>query len=414
MGCESEQQQDGPQSHCAVEGVEAQPSLGNRSFSLRHPGFASGSQLLQFGNGISNVRSSFHLSITRNDLVWNLKDFRTNSADLLDEHKQLIREIAAVLNEDPSASATILGFADSRGTEQYNFALGQRRADSARLHLASLLQGDGEVERLYTSSVGESECEEGGNSPNSRKVEIRVTRQEMGIGLFDQSASVPILGAPMIVPELELGIRPLDQRGNISSAPEAISDQDESEANLSLGNIIQTRFRSTIGNHILNLDLLSGVRMEFLRELGGPPFLTLGAGIENGQLDLSAAFNGLGWIQIYGGAGFDLSEFRLRLGIRSRRQEGRQILLQEVQSQASQRAAPLQNGPRRNVPDIFNWGAGVAGIVSLSNDVNRVMQVPVFDINASYVLRFENGIRDNRFFVNFTFSSPEGLLNYTP
>ncbi|MDR1081675.1 MAG: OmpA family protein [Deltaproteobacteria bacterium] len=59
---------------------------------------------------------------------------------------------AAYLNAT-GASSELQGFADERGTEAYNLALGDRRAKSARNYLIDLgISGS----RLYTTSYGES------------------------------------------------------------------------------------------------------------------------------------------------------------------------------------------------------------------------------------------------------------------
>jgi len=61
--------------------------------------------------------------------------FEFNSADLsTDEHPHLDR-VARCLKADPTFHVTIEGNADERGTEEYNLALGQRRARSVEKYL---------------------------------------------------------------------------------------------------------------------------------------------------------------------------------------------------------------------------------------------------------------------------------------
>ena len=43
-----------------------------------------------------------------------------------------------MLADDPDARITIEGHADERGTRDYNLALGERRANAAKNHLASI------------------------------------------------------------------------------------------------------------------------------------------------------------------------------------------------------------------------------------------------------------------------------------
>jgi peptidoglycan-associated lipoprotein len=56
------------------------------------------------------------------------------------------------LRENPNATATIEGHCDERGTNEYNLALGDRRAESAKAFLADLGIDPG---RLTTISYGE-------------------------------------------------------------------------------------------------------------------------------------------------------------------------------------------------------------------------------------------------------------------
>ncbi len=59
-----------------------------------------------------------------------------------------LRKLGEVLKDRPWASIRIAGHADDRGTEEYNLALGQRRADSARSYLLALGVRDDVVESI--------------------------------------------------------------------------------------------------------------------------------------------------------------------------------------------------------------------------------------------------------------------------
>lgn len=77
--------------------------------------------------------------------------FTFDSASLLEPAKQQLDENAAWLNANPGAVIQIEGHCDSRGTADYNYALGQRRADAARDYLIS--RGI-DPQRLHTISYG--------------------------------------------------------------------------------------------------------------------------------------------------------------------------------------------------------------------------------------------------------------------
>jgi peptidoglycan-associated lipoprotein len=78
--------------------------------------------------------------------------FEFDSAVLLAEAQEILRKKAEWLLNNLEATATIEGHCDERGTNEYNLALGDRRAESAKTFLMDLgVQGS----RLSTISYGE-------------------------------------------------------------------------------------------------------------------------------------------------------------------------------------------------------------------------------------------------------------------
>ena len=69
-----------------------------------------------------------------------LKDafFDYDRAELREDARAALLADAQWLKKYPSAKIMIEGHCDERGTEEYNFALGDRRANAAREYLASL------------------------------------------------------------------------------------------------------------------------------------------------------------------------------------------------------------------------------------------------------------------------------------
>jgi peptidoglycan-associated lipoprotein len=77
--------------------------------------------------------------------------FAFDSQDIDAAAQQALNANAEILKKYPSWVVTIEGHSDERGTAEYNLALGERRAMSARTYLVSLgLPGD----RLRTVSYG--------------------------------------------------------------------------------------------------------------------------------------------------------------------------------------------------------------------------------------------------------------------
>jgi peptidoglycan-associated lipoprotein len=64
--------------------------------------------------------------------------FGLDQADVSAEGQQVLQANAAVLKKYPTWQVTIEGHCDERGTAEYNLALGERRALSAKNYLVSL------------------------------------------------------------------------------------------------------------------------------------------------------------------------------------------------------------------------------------------------------------------------------------
>ncbi len=81
--------------------------------------------------------------------------FDYDQSDLRAESRDTLKKVAAVLKKSKDATLTIEGHCDARGTEEYNQALGQRRADAARSYLVNLGVAR---KRISTVSFGESQA----------------------------------------------------------------------------------------------------------------------------------------------------------------------------------------------------------------------------------------------------------------
>jgi peptidoglycan-associated lipoprotein len=77
--------------------------------------------------------------------------FDYDRSDISEESQRILDANAEVMKKNPTWVITIEGHCDERGTAEYNLALGERRATSARTYLVSLgIPGD----RLRTVSYG--------------------------------------------------------------------------------------------------------------------------------------------------------------------------------------------------------------------------------------------------------------------
>ena len=78
--------------------------------------------------------------------------FDFDKSDLRDDARAILGRHAQVLRANPGLNVLIEGHCDERGTEDYNLALGERRAERVREYLVSLGVSSG---NLRTISYGE-------------------------------------------------------------------------------------------------------------------------------------------------------------------------------------------------------------------------------------------------------------------
>jgi peptidoglycan-associated lipoprotein len=86
------------------------------------------------GTGMSNTGSGI-IGGTQEDLVANVGDrvfYELNSSTLTEAGQATLDKQAAWLAKYPNVSVQLAGNCDDRGTEEFNLALGQRRANAAK------------------------------------------------------------------------------------------------------------------------------------------------------------------------------------------------------------------------------------------------------------------------------------------
>lgn len=102
-----------------------------------------------------------------------------DSSNLTSVAKTNLNKLAGVLKNNPDTNINIYGHTDSRGTDEYNQSLSERRANSVVSYLVSLGLAKS---RLYAMGVGEREPvadnnTEAGRAKN-RRVEFAITANE--------------------------------------------------------------------------------------------------------------------------------------------------------------------------------------------------------------------------------------------
>ena len=102
--------------------------------------------------------------------------FNVDRSDLTSQSRAILDEKVQILSNVPESRIRITGHADERGADEYNLALGQRRAAAARRYLA---QHGIAASRIEIVSLGEEEpvCSESTEScwSRNRRDEFHVT-----------------------------------------------------------------------------------------------------------------------------------------------------------------------------------------------------------------------------------------------
>jgi peptidoglycan-associated lipoprotein len=91
-----------------------------------------------------------------------LKDihFDFDRYDIRPEDTQILKENAALLSKYPQVKVQVEGHCDERGTNEYNLALGERRANAAKKYLLSLGIS---TDRISSISYGEEKPQDTGH-----------------------------------------------------------------------------------------------------------------------------------------------------------------------------------------------------------------------------------------------------------
>jgi len=97
--------------------------------------------------------------------------FEFDSARLTEEAKEILRRNAEWLRAHPNVEVQVQGHCDERGTVEYNFNLGQRRADAVKNFLVRL---GVPPDRIHTISYGEERPAVPGHNESAWRLNRRV------------------------------------------------------------------------------------------------------------------------------------------------------------------------------------------------------------------------------------------------
>jgi peptidoglycan-associated lipoprotein len=111
-----------------------------------------------------------NIEVFRRNLAFNDVNFDLDKSDLRPEARTILDQAARTLKENPDVKIQIEGHASEEGTEEYNMALGNRRAIAVRTYLVS--QGI-DASRLDTISYGKSRPKYDNSKEETRRLNRR-------------------------------------------------------------------------------------------------------------------------------------------------------------------------------------------------------------------------------------------------
>ena len=117
--------------------------------------------------GVSVTRSGDNITL---NMPGNIT-FRTDSSDLNSSFFEVLDSVGKVVNEFEQTVIEVAGHTDSTGSDQYNQALSQRRADSVAAYLKSR---NVRSDRIITVGAGEKHPVASNDTPDGRQLNRRV------------------------------------------------------------------------------------------------------------------------------------------------------------------------------------------------------------------------------------------------
>lgn len=122
-------------------------------------------------NELNAKQTDRGLTITLGDVL-----FDTNKSQLKPGGMRSVQKLAQFLQENPQRKVSVEGFTDSRGSEDYNQALSERRADAVKTALIDQgINSDRVAARGYGKAFPVAENNTSGGQQLNRRVEIVVS-----------------------------------------------------------------------------------------------------------------------------------------------------------------------------------------------------------------------------------------------
>jgi OmpA-OmpF porin, OOP family len=136
------------------------------------PNTASGA-LVNFPGKAIKVENSDNTEISSTGYLPSVY-FQSGSANVQYKYYENLAAVARVLKANPSLKLTVVGHADTKGSDKINEKLAQKRAEAVVKHLSSVYGI--EASRLTAQSKGKTETFAKGNDAMNRRVDFKVSK----------------------------------------------------------------------------------------------------------------------------------------------------------------------------------------------------------------------------------------------
>ncbi|WP_045809350.1 OmpA family protein [Candidatus Neoehrlichia procyonis] len=114
--------------------------------------------------------------------------FDYNKSDLRETDKSVLSKIAYKLKSNPNTNIVVVGHTDIRGTEEYNMALGERRASTVKKFLVNC--DSSLASRITVQSKGKSEPDVLVYSENHKEAENAHSQNRRAVIIFEEDTSL--------------------------------------------------------------------------------------------------------------------------------------------------------------------------------------------------------------------------------
>lgn len=143
---------------CSTKSKETLPATGEKAEAGTSGAGAEGAAGSSQAGGAGGVTAEERTQQGQRDAGYTeesqLKDvnFDFDKSDIRPDAREILKKNADWMKANPKSKVQIEGHCDERGTNEYNLALGERRANAVKKYISSL---GVEADRLYTISYGE-------------------------------------------------------------------------------------------------------------------------------------------------------------------------------------------------------------------------------------------------------------------